>query len=64
MKRLKWTQRVPCPVAAGILPAVKLGFQPGGKTVCELITARNFSARPGGRMPPSTAGRMPAATCL
>ena len=34
MKRLKWTQRVPCPVAAGILPAVKLGFQPGGKTVC------------------------------
>ena len=55
-------------VAAGILPAVEMGFQPGGKTVdikgCikNLKPADNSYASPGGKMPPSTAGRMPAAT--
>jgi tRNA-2-methylthio-N6-dimethylallyladenosine synthase len=55
-------------VAAGILPAVKPGFQPGGKNVAYATTVESsmvaaFSATdPGGKMPPSLAGRMPAAT--
>jgi DMSO reductase family type II enzyme chaperone len=55
-------------VAAGILPAVEPAFPPGGKTVerAEAVKCSNAitdsSASPGGRMPPSTAGRMPAAT--
>ena len=55
-------------VAAGILPAVKPGFQPGGKRVAlssgsdKFIGGLKSSASPGGKMPPSTAGRMPAAT--
>ena len=55
-------------VAAGILPAVEPGFQPGGKNV--VTTERtvkssglvNSGASPGGKMPPSTAGETPAAT--
>ena len=55
-------------VAAGILPAVAPGFQPGGKSTNCNESARssevpaNPSADPGGKMPPSTAGKMPAAT--
>jgi radical SAM superfamily enzyme YgiQ (UPF0313 family) len=55
-------------VAAGILPAVEPGCQPGGKGVNnqahvgDVEAAVISSASPGGRMPPSTAGRMPAAT--
>jgi hypothetical protein len=55
-------------VAAGILPAVEPGFQPGGKSadstnrVESLKSTAISSANPGGRMPPSTAGKMPAAT--
>ena len=55
-------------VAAGILPAVEPGFQPGGNGVdiqarAEPVEASVISsANPGGRMPPSTAGKMPAAT--
>jgi nitrogenase molybdenum-iron protein NifN len=55
-------------VAAGILPAVEPGFQPGGKnaagneSVDNSKAATDASASPGGKMPPSTAGRMPAAT--
>ena len=55
-------------VAAGILPAVELGFQPGGQGVDSQEHFGNVEAAvvsiatPGGRMPPSTAGRMPAAT--
>ena len=55
-------------VAAGILPAVEPGFQPGGKGVAgtkivsSLEILSSLIADPGGRMPPSTAGRMPAAT--
>ena len=43
-------------VAAGILPAVEPGILPGGTAVGAPSTP------PGGRMPPSTAGKMPAAT--
>ena len=55
-------------VAAGILPAVEPGFQPGGKDTDDSERAEtkselaNADANPGGKMPPSTAGRMPAAT--
>jgi len=60
--------KLPGIVAAGILPAVEPGFQPGGKDVdvsnhphsSEVSHIR--SVVPGGRMPPSTAGKMPAAT--
>ena len=52
------------PVAAGILPAVETGFQPRGKnasnsaTRTELAHIPTCRARiPGGRMPPSTAGK-------
>ena len=57
-------------VAVGILPAVERGFQPGGKGVVRNEGNENpsvstlSSASPGGKMPPSTAGRMPAATSL
>ncbi len=56
------------PVAAGILPAVEPGFQPGGKGVDSTKalesseSVANSSAHPGGRMPPSSAGETPAAT--
>ena len=56
-----------CPVAAGILPAVEPGFQPGGKNVknVEKLEAINSSSfGPGSKMPHSTAGRMPAATLV
>jgi serine/threonine protein kinase len=56
------------PVAAGILPAVEPGSQPGGKgdegfcSIDQSEAAAGARTSPGGRMPPSTAGRMPAAT--
>jgi hypothetical protein len=55
-------------VAAGILPAVEPGFQPGGKNVGigAVVGKPNASAassaNPGGKMPPSTSGKMPDAT--
>jgi serine/threonine protein kinase len=55
-------------VAAGILPAVEPGFQPGGKIVADGEALENSgvagsaSAGPGGKLPPSTSGKMPAAT--
>jgi alpha-L-fucosidase 2 len=55
-------------VAAGILPAAEPGFQPGGesadskKNVETSGVAAGSPAGPDGKMPPSTAGRMPAAT--
>ncbi len=61
-------QFIPPHVAAGILPAVEPGFQPGGKSVAESVgmkrseVAAKAELNPGGKMPPSTAGRMPAAT--
>ncbi len=57
-----------CDVAAGILPAVKLGFQPGGNDgdapngLEDSKALRQGNATLGGKMPPSTAGWMPAAT--
>ncbi len=55
-------------VAAGILPAVEPGFQPGGKGVASTEITGNSEAAagailsPGGKMPPSTSGKMPDAT--
>jgi hypothetical protein len=55
-------------VAAGILPAVEPGFQPGGKNVAQTEgvkksgVAASSSTSTGGGMPPSTSGRMPDAT--
>jgi tRNA-2-methylthio-N6-dimethylallyladenosine synthase len=49
-------------VAAGILPAVEPGILPGGIGVNIAKRVGFSSADPGGKMPPSTAGRMPAAT--
>jgi uncharacterized protein YgbK (DUF1537 family) len=58
-------------VAAGILPAVEPGFQPGGKNLTPGGGDSHFRKSqhvppsvPGGRMPPSTSGRMPDATLL
>ena len=54
-------------VAAGILPAVEPGFQPGGKSIAtsERVesseASRAANAGPGGKMPPATAGGTPAA---
>ena len=56
------------PVVAGILPAVEPGFQPGGKNFHQASGHENLEAAlvantsPGGKMPPFTAGRVPAAT--
>ena len=50
------------PVAAGILPAVEPGFQPGGLAVEKPDCFENANVFPGSRMPPSTAGGTPAAT--
>jgi len=55
-------------VATGILPAVEPGVPPGGKSVGSSESAEKSGviaspgAVPGGRMPPSTSGRMPDAT--
>jgi hypothetical protein len=55
-------------VAAGILPAVEPGFQPGGKSdgnstaLEEADASGKSSANPGGKMPPSPSGKMPDAT--
>jgi PAT family beta-lactamase induction signal transducer AmpG len=55
-------------VASGILPDVQPGFQPGGKGVEDKARVEASSgsvqsvASPGGKMPPSTSGRMPDTT--
>ena len=49
-------------VAAGILPAVEPGILPGGIAREKFIALSNSKADPGGRMPPSTSGKMPDAT--
>ena len=49
-------------VAAGILPAVEPGFQPGGNGGANTKRVKLLCVRPGGKMPPSTAGGTPAAT--
>jgi len=50
------------PVASGILPDVKPGFQPGGQRTRGSRAAAASTPGPGGKMPPSTAGETPAAT--
>ena len=50
------------PAAAGILASVALGVLPGGTAVRRATALEDSSAEPGGKMPPSTAGKMPAAT--
>jgi WD40 repeat protein/serine/threonine protein kinase len=50
------------PVAAGILPAVEPGFQPGGAGVAISNAPESSKPSPGDQRPPATAGRMPAAT--
>ena len=49
-------------VAAGILPAVEPGILPGGIAREKIAGLNHSEANPGGKMPPSMAGRMPAAT--
>ena len=64
----RWGKVAEWPVAAGILPAIEPGFQPGGTGVGSTTAledaddSASSSANPGGKMPPSTAGRMPATT--
>ena len=49
-------------IAAGILPAVEPGILPGG-TIADNFKQMEISGNnPGGRMPPSTSGKMPDAT--
>jgi excinuclease ABC subunit B len=62
-REIGWS-RTSAGVAAGILPAVEPGFQPGGKALesKEGIDDSKTLASPGGKMPPSTAGWKPAAT--
>ena len=50
------------PVAAGILPASEPGILPGGTGLGGSCGVGASSAGPGGKMPPSPAGRMTAAT--
>ena len=49
-------------VAAGILPAVEPGILPGGMGVWFEKSLPFRTSGPGGRMPPSTAAKMAAAT--
>jgi uncharacterized protein (DUF1015 family) len=49
-------------VAAGVPPAVEPGILPGGTDIQNSTAQENFSTRPGGKMPPSTAGVTPSAT--
>ena len=49
-------------VAAGILPGVEPGILPGGKGVWFEKPLPLRTSGPGGKMPPSTAAKMAAAT--
>jgi len=51
-------------VAAGILPAVEPGVPPDGKNARNFKPVKISRKFPGGKMPPSTAGGMPATTAL
>jgi excinuclease ABC subunit B len=59
-QELEWARQAF--VAAGILPAVEPGFQPGGGSLGISERVGSSTPTPRGKMPPSTAGRMPAAT--
>ena len=51
-------------VASGVSPAVEPGILPGGKGAIGSERVKNSDTVPGGKMPPSTSGGMPAATKL
>ena len=50
-------------VAAGVSPAVEPGILSGGPGLEIAQSSKQPALNPGGRMPPSTAGETPAATC-
>jgi len=63
-RELGWS-RASASVAAGILPAVEPGFQPGGQAVESkggIDNSKTLATSPGGKMPPSMAGWKSAAT--
>ncbi|HEX7577320.1 MAG TPA: carbamoyltransferase HypF, partial [Verrucomicrobiae bacterium] len=63
LRRARGYAPLPVVVAAGVSPAVEPGFQPGGG----VDTSKRLTSsgeNPVGKMPTSTAGRMPAATIL
>ena len=68
LQTLAWLAWLRGNVAAGILPAVEPGFQPGGESATDITPVKSSdaadisSAGSGGKMPPSTAGGTPAAT--
>jgi hydrogenase maturation protein HypF len=63
LRRARGYAPLPVVVAAGVSPAVEPGFQPGGGVdISKRLTSS--SENPVGKMPTSTAGRMPAATIL
>jgi len=51
-------------VAAGILPAVEPGILPGGNGRCSREALAVWRLQPGGKLPPSTAAKLAAATYL
>ena len=51
-----------CTAGLGILPSVELGVLLSGMAVRGATALEDWSAGPGGKMPPSTASKMPAAT--
>ena len=53
-----------CDVGGGILRAVERGVSPGGMAGCSATLLGTSISDPGGKVPPSTAGRMPAACSL
>ena len=52
-REIEWS-RSSAGVAAGILPAVEPGFQPGGKNVDDSKRTEPSGGRPGGKMPAAT----------
>ncbi len=64
LRRARGYAPLPVVVAAGVPPDVEPGILPGGKGAEISGRSENSHGSPGGKMPPSTAGRMPAATIL
>jgi hypothetical protein len=58
LAQFAWARRP----AADVLPDIEPGVSPVGMAVRQATVLENSSAGLGGRMPPSTAGKMPAAT--
>src|ERR1022692_2374955 len=64
LRRARGYAPLPIIVAAGVPPAVEPGILPGEKGVEIPTRVEQACANPGGKLPPSTTGRMPAATIL